>query len=88
MERIGLVEHVYGGDAIGEAALHMAREIGGNGPLATRGAKRIMRLRREPGFTASRALSDALRAALEYSGDVDEGIAAHREGRKPKFTGR
>jgi len=40
-------------------------------------------------FTASaRALSDALRHALEWSRDVDEGMAAHREGRAPRFTGR
>ena len=88
MERIGLVEAVCpAGEAL-PAALRMARTIGGNGPLATRGAKRIMRVRREPGFAAARALSDSLRAALEWSQDVDEGIAAHRENRTPRFTGR
>jgi hypothetical protein len=40
------------------------------------------------GFAAARALSDTLRHALEWSRDVDEGIAAHREGRAPRFTGR
>jgi hypothetical protein len=44
--------------------------------------------RREPGFRASRELSDALRAAIEYSHDMDEGLAAHREHRSPKFIGR
>jgi enoyl-CoA hydratase len=42
----------------------------------------------ESGFRAARDLSDALRAALEWTHDVDEGIAAAREGRKPRFTGR
>jgi hypothetical protein len=28
------------------------------------------------------------RAQLEWSDDVDEGMAAHREGRKPTFRGR
>ena len=88
MARIGLVEGVHAKEALLPAAERMARDIGGNGPLATRGAKRIMRARREPGFTASRALSDALRTALEYSDDVDEGIAAHRESREPNFKGR
>ena len=88
MERIGLVEAVHPPDEVVPAALRMAQTIGNNGPLATRGAKRIMRLRREPGFTASRALSDSLRAALEWSEDVDEGFAAHRENRPPKFVGR
>jgi hypothetical protein len=36
----------------------------------------------------ARALSDTLRHALERSRDVDEGMAAHREGRPPRFTGR
>ena len=40
------------------------------------------------GFGEARALSDTLRHALEWSRDVDEGMAAHREGRAPRFTGR
>ncbi len=88
MERIGFVEYVYPARDLWDAATEMARQIGANGPLATRGAKRIMRVRREPGFKAARELSDALRHALEWSHDVDEGMAAHRENRTPKFTGR
>ena len=88
MERIGLVEEIHPRGAVLGAASAMADEIGRNGPLATRGAKRIMRLRREPGFAAARSLSDALRYALEWSQDVDEGIAAHRDGRAPRFIGR
>jgi enoyl-CoA hydratase/carnithine racemase len=88
MERIGFVEYVYPADELWDAALEMAHQIGANGPLATRGAKRIMRVRREPGFKAARELSDALRHALEWSHDVDEGMAAHRESRAPKFIGR
>lgn len=38
--------------------------------------------------TEARALSDALRHAFEWSHDVGEGAAAHREGRRPRFTGR
>ena len=59
-----------------------------SGPLATRGAKRIMNVGQAAGFAAARALSDALRHALEWSRDVDEGMVAHREGRPPRFTGR
>jgi enoyl-CoA hydratase len=65
----------------------MAQTIAGNGPLATKGAKRIVRMREESGFAAARQLSDELRAALEWTNDVDEGMAAVREGRKPRFTG-
>ena len=88
MARIGLVEHVHPRDALREAAHAMAEAIGANGPLATRGAKRIARVRRAPGLAASRELSDALRRALEWSADVDEGIAAHRDNRTARFTGR
>ena len=88
MARIGLVEHVYPRSALREAAYTIAETIGLNGPLATRGAKRISRVRRDAGFVASRALSDALRHALEWSADVDEGIAAHRENRTARFIGR
>ena len=88
MERIGFVEYVYPAAELWDAAHDMAQQIGANGPLAIRGAKRIMRVRQEPGFQAARELSDALRHALEWSHDVDEGMAAHRENRAPKFTGR
>jgi len=47
-----------------------------------------MNFRTVGGFAAARALSDALRHELEWSRDVDEGMAAHREGRAPRFTGR
>jgi len=88
MERLGLVDRVVPGDGFAAALDELARKIAAAGPLATRGSKRIMRLREEPGFRAARELSDALRHALEWSQDVDEGTAAHKEGRKPRFTGR
>ena len=88
MRRMGLAEDSLPGRQVLAGAQEMAGNIGNHGPLATRGAKRIMRTRREEGFKAARALSDSLRSELEWSHDVDEGIAAHRENRKPKFTGR
>ena len=88
MERLGLVLAVYPADRLLAEAQALAARIGASGPLATRGAKRIMKARRAEGFAAARLLSDALRQALEWSHDVDEGMAAHREGRPPRFTGR
>jgi enoyl-CoA hydratase/carnithine racemase len=88
MLRTGLVEHVVPGAAFDNALRDLAVTTASSGPLATRGAKRIMRLRREAGPHAARQLSDVLRRSLEYSQDVDEGIGAHREGRRPMFTGR
>ena len=74
-------------DAVKATLDEMARTIAENGPLATKGTKRIAKLREKSGFAAARQLSDELRAALEWTHDVDEGIAAAREGRKPQFTG-
>ncbi len=88
MARIGFVNHHHPKGQVLAAAAKLAAAIGANGPLATRGAKRIARARREPGFRAARELSDSLRHALEWSHDVDEGIAAAKEGRPAKFTGR
>jgi enoyl-CoA hydratase/carnithine racemase len=88
MERIGLVQSVLPGAELAAATRAMAEAIATSGPLATRGAKRIMALRSEPGFRAARELSDALRRALETSEDVVEGIAAHQAGRSPVFRGR
>jgi enoyl-CoA hydratase/carnithine racemase len=87
MERIGLVDRVVGRDSVHATLDEMARTIAENSPLATKGAKRIARMRQASGFAAARRLSDELRAALEWTNDVDEGIAAAREGRKPRFTG-
>lgn len=67
----------------GNTAIGETRRI-----LALRGAKHIAHARRAPGLREAREMSDALRAQLEWSDDVDEAIAAHREGRKPRFTGK
>jgi enoyl-CoA hydratase/carnithine racemase len=88
MARIGLVLAVYPSERVVAEAQALAARIASSGPIATRGAKRIMNVRGSADFLAARALSDALRHALEWSRDVDEGMAAHREGRPPRFTGR
>lgn len=88
MERIGLIERKVAKDSIHAEIDRLAGAIAENGPLATSGAKRIVKARMDPGLREARKLSDELRAALEWTHDVDEGIAAAREGRKPHFTGR
>jgi len=88
MHRLGLVLAVYPAERLLPEATALASRIAASGPLATRGAKRIVTTRLYGGFGEARALSDTLRHALEWSQDVDEGMAAHREGRPPRFTGR
>ena len=79
---------VHSADRLLPEARALAARIGASGPLATRGAKRITNARMVSGFTAARTLSDALRHALEWSRDIDEGMAAHRDGRPARFVGR
>lgn len=88
MERVGLTLETHPADRLLPAARELAARIAACGPLAIRGAKRIVTVRTESGFRAARELSDALRHALEWSHDIDEGAAAHMEGRAPRFTGR
>lgn len=88
MEKLGLVQGIHPQATLRKEVRKVAETIANNGPLATRGAKRIMAVRQEPGLRPARELSDALRHALEWSRDVDEGMAAHQQNRKPKFEGR
>lgn len=88
MQRIGMIDRLVPKSDLHDTVGALAQTIGGNGPLAVRGTKRIARERAANGFAAARRLSDELRAALEWSHDVDEGIAAVREGRAPRFVGR
>ena len=88
MNAIGFIEHIYPAGKLQAEAMALAETIASNGPLATRGAKRIAKTRHQDGIEAARALSDQLRRELEFSEDVDEGIASHRENRTPVFKGR
>lgn len=88
MERIGLVNRVVPSDRLLEALRDLAGTLAGNGPFALRGAKRIVRLRREDGEAAARKLAAELRQAFEWTADADEGVAASLQGRKPVFTGQ
>ncbi|MBV9859554.1 MAG: enoyl-CoA hydratase/isomerase family protein [Alphaproteobacteria bacterium] len=88
MLQIGFAQSLHPAADLIAQARGLAFRIASAGPLAVRGTKRIVRLRTEPGLAAARELSDALRNALEWSEDVAEGIAAHRENRTPSFRGR
>jgi enoyl-CoA hydratase/carnithine racemase len=88
MLRLGLVEEVVPAAELRTLATEMAQRIAAAGPLATRGAKRIIRTRLDASAQAAAELADALRYALEWSEDVDESHAAQAEGRAPRFRGR
>ena len=84
----GIVQGCFSGPLLRQSVAEVATRIAASGPLATRGTKKIVNARLAPGFAPARELADTLRRHLEWSSDVAEGIAAHRENRKPRFTGR
>jgi enoyl-CoA hydratase/carnithine racemase len=84
----GFVQDVFADDVFVQHVSDIAQGIARKGPLALRGTKKIVQARGLPGFFEARHLSDKDRRALEWSADVDEAQAAHREGRLPQFMGR
>jgi enoyl-CoA hydratase/carnithine racemase len=84
---IGFVNHVVEPAALMPKVLEMARQIVENAPLTVAAAKEIVQLATEMGRTA------ALRAAAHAfdrvyrSADAQEGPAAFREKRKPRWRG-
>ena len=86
---IGLVDEVVDAGLALDRALEMATQIAANSPTAVQGMKRIfllMRRRELPQAAAGEV--EALRRASFHSEDAREGVAAVRERRAPKFTGR
>jgi enoyl-CoA hydratase len=88
MVRIGFALASFPHDRMIEEVMSYARLVASKGPIAVRGSKRISFTRLAPGLREARHVSDQLRSKLEWTHDVDEAIRAHKEGRKPRFTGR
>jgi len=88
MQEYGLIQGVYPSSQLQTEVLEIATTMASHGPLAIRGAKRIIDTRQAPGFRPARELADTLRRHLEYSHDVDEGLIAHRDNRTPHFIGK
>jgi enoyl-CoA hydratase/carnithine racemase len=82
----GLVAEVVSADRLRSRALELARRIAENAPTAVQAAKQLVDAAAGEGLaTALEALAAGLAAG---TADAREGIAAFREKRKPKFTGR
>lgn len=84
---VGFAQGLFEAETFNADVLEISRRIASKGPLALRGAKRIVRTRNAAGFAEARMLSDQLRRELEWSADVDEALLAHKEGRAPNFKG-
>ena len=88
MVRIGFALAAFPHDRMVDEVMNYARVVASKGPIAVRGSKKISFTRLAAGLREARYVSDQLRSKLEWTHDVDEAIRAHKEGRKPRFTGR
>ena len=86
LARIGFLDHLVVPDALDARAEEIAATLAGLAPLAVRGMKRtIVELGRG---SLDAGAARARIAACFASADHAEGLAAQREKRSPRFTGR
>lgn len=86
--RIGLVERVVPPEDFESELYKFSDRVANTSPLGNRAVKKIIRACPEMSGRAARALSDALRELVGSSEDAREGIAAHLEGRPPKYKAK
>ena len=85
--RIGLAEYVCTDvDALREAAMALARTLAAKSPMALRGTKQVMLRRSAVAIEAGLDHVATLNAGVMFSRDLDEALAATREGRPPVFV--
>ncbi|HSG22671.1 MAG TPA: enoyl-CoA hydratase-related protein, partial [Azonexus sp.] len=85
-ETLGLVNRLFASNAALTVAVHeLAQAIAAKSPLATRGLKEVMNYSRDHSVADSLNHVATWNAALLLSADLDEGIAAQREQRPPRF---
>lgn len=82
--RIGLVERVVPDAEVQEAALTLARQIAGNGPLAVRAAKATLNALARPNEGMASSLESTAQAMLFDSEDKHQRMAAFLERKKKK----
>ncbi|MFI6325126.1 enoyl-CoA hydratase/isomerase family protein [Nonomuraea sp. NPDC050556] len=84
--REGLINRAYPKDDLIPAVMEIARAIAANAPIATRLTKVALNQGHQDLESALRWESLAQPVTMA-SADMMEGLAAHRERRRPKFTG-
>ena len=87
-QRIGLVNRVFEPDELLNAALKMAEQIGGLGPVAVRTAKGVLQRTQDADVDVAHAFEQNAFGLVFASADRDEGIAAFLQKRDAKFEGR
>ena len=87
---LGIVQRVFEADGFDAAVLEYARGFlpPGRASAAVGSIKRAVQSGLEVGFHEGLALERELQQRLFESDDAAEGLAAYKEKRKPRFTGR
>ena len=88
-EKIGLVNRVVPADALLDETLALARQIRANSPGGVQLSKRALQANMEvTSYAAALELENRGQALLTRGEDMPEALAAFKEKRAPKFTGR
>ncbi len=88
-ERIGLVNRVVPTESLFDEALAMAQLIATNSPGGVRMSKRAIQANQEIGsYAAALELENRGQALMSRTEDMPEALAAFKEKRAPRFTGR
>jgi len=85
---IGLVSRAVPSDRVREEADELARRIASSAPLAVRGIKQALRQSADRSLEAQLGYEAEQQALCYESEDLQEGLAAAREKRAPRFQGR
>ena len=86
--RVGLVNRVVPAERLADDAADLARRIAAGPPIAMRLAKMMLYRGLEMDLETAMQAAAAAESITLSSADHSEGMAAMREKRKPKFTGR
>lgn len=88
-ERIGLVNRIVPSESLLDEALAMARLIATNSPGGVRMSKRAIQRNQEiTSYAAALELENRGQALMTRTEDMPEALAAFKEKREPRFTGR
>jgi enoyl-CoA hydratase/carnithine racemase len=85
---VGLVNSVVPAAELHQATQRLAERIASNAPLSVLAAKQMVRLIAEHPLSEAFADSDRIWKSALLSDDAQEGPAAFREGRRPRWKGR
>jgi enoyl-CoA hydratase len=88
MLRLGVVTSVSGDDGFLDGVLHLAHEVAAAAPVAVRLTKVALASGGHATYDAALEWEGLAQAVTLASEDLQEGLAAAREKRTPRFTGR